>query len=429
MESRDTYELRREYPEYVAAMERNYRWNLAALVTDQSFFGLSLTLLSYSTVLPAFVRHLSDRNILVGLISSVYSAGYFAAQLPGAFLVHGRRRRKPAIVWIAVLERVSVVVLALTVGLVGRLATPWVLALFFLAMAIKSVSEGLISPAYSDFVSKSIAVRRGRFYAITSVVAGGVSLAGSYAMKVILDGKPFPGNFLDLFWLGLVVSFASLAAITCYREEPFPEAPERTRFWDFFKEAPKALREQRDFRRLIAIRGILGLGMLATPFFTVYAMDTFALGSGAVGEFTLIMTAVGMLAAVASGWLGDNKGYRSVLLVGAFTGALAPLLMVLVPEKVTAYVVFPLLTIAGTAVAQAVTNLTMELSPPEETARFVGIANTVLAPVVTVGPLLAGWMVDGLSYNALFVTTAVLSVVGLLMVYFSVSEPRLERAG
>ena len=86
MESRDTYELRREHPEYIAAMERNYRWNLAALVIDQSFFGLSLTLLSYSTVLPAFVRHLSDRTILIGLISAIYSAGYFAAQLPGAYL-------------------------------------------------------------------------------------------------------------------------------------------------------------------------------------------------------------------------------------------------------------------------------------------------------------------------------------------------------
>ena len=403
MESRDTHELRRDHPDYVTAMERNYSRNLAALVLDQSFFGLALTLLSYTTVLPYFVRQISDRSVYVGLISAIWSAGYFASQLPGAYLAHGRVRRKPIIVAIAVLQRVGVIILALAIGLVGRAPVAWVLGVFFAAMAIKSTAEGLISPAYSDFISKSMPVRRGVYYGATSVAVGLFGLAGTYAIKMILASYSFPHNFSFLLWLALGASLVSLAAMIGYREEAFPEVPQRESFAEFFREIPVMLREQGQFRRLILVRALARLGAVAMPFFSVYAIERFDLGSGAVGELTLVMTASTMVAAVVAGWCGDRRGYKVVLEAAVLLGGMGPLLILLFPQRVVSYLVFALMSTAASALAVAESNLTMELSPPKETARFVGIANTVLAPVVTIGPLVGGWLVDGVSYDALFI--------------------------
>jgi len=427
-ESRDTYELRRDHPDYVAAMERNYGWNFGALLLDQSFFGLALTLLSYTTVLPYFVRQLSDRSVYVGLISAISSAGYFAAQLPGAYLAHGRARRKPVIVGIAILQRLGLVILACTIGLVNRLPATWVLVLFFVAMAIKSTAEGLIGPAYSDFISKSIPARRGVYYGVTSIAVGVFGLAGTHAIKVILASYSFPLNFGVLFLLGLGMALISLVAITAYREEVFPETPQRKSFAEFFREIPAVLRGESQFRRLVLVRALVRLGGVAMPFFTMYAIESFGLGSGAVGEFTLILTVATMAAAVVAGWCGDRMGYKAVLEAAALLGGLAPVLIMVFPDRIVSYVAFALMSLSASALAVAESNLTMELSPPKETARFVGIANTVLAPVVTIGPLVGGWLVDGVSYGALFVMAASLSLAALLLTRLILEDPRPAEA-
>jgi predicted MFS family arabinose efflux permease len=48
----------------------------------------------------------------------------------------------------------------------------------------------------------------------------------------------------------------------------------------------------------------------------------------------------------------------------------------------------------------------------------------VLAPVVAVGPLVGGWLVDTFSYPALFVVSMLLSTAGLLLSRASLREPR-----
>ncbi len=424
MESRDTYALRRDHPGYVAAMERNYRWNFTALVIDQSFFGLALTMLSYAIVLPNFVRQLSDRSVYVGLIAAIYSASYFVAQLPGAYLAHGRARRKPIILAVAALERGGIALLALTTGFADRLPTAWVLVVFFLVMAIKSMSEGLISPAYSDFVSKSIPVRRGTYYAVTRVTTGLLGLGSSYVIAQTLSGYPFPQNYSLLFWMGLAVSLISLVAIACFREDPFPETAQKESFRDFFRTIPALLRARGQFRWLILVRIVVNLGMMALPFLSVHAIERFGLGSSAVGRFTLVMTASMMAAAVVSGWLGDRKGFKVVLEISALMGGLASLLVLFFPYLVASYVGFALMSFAVGATLLAEVNLTMELSPPKETARFVGIANTVLAPFVAIGPLIGGLLVDSVSYGAMFVTSALLSAAGCLMSLLILKEPR-----
>jgi predicted MFS family arabinose efflux permease len=65
-------------------------------------------------------------------------------------------------------------------------------------------------------------------------------------------------------------------------------------------------------------------------------------------------------------------------------------------------------------------------STPAERPTYIGVANTTLAPVAALGPLLAGWLADLASYNALFVALLVIGTIGLLGLHWSVPAPVRE---
>jgi predicted MFS family arabinose efflux permease len=74
-------------------------------------------------------------------------------------------------------------------------------------------------------------------------------------------------------------------------------------------------------------------------------------------------------------------------------------------------------------------NLTYELAPPDDTARFLGVTFTVIAPALAIGPLVAGVIAGLTSYTVLFAVSALLAVVGLVAATLRFREPRrLDRA-
>src|SRR5512138_3609935 len=100
--------------------------------------------------------------------------------------------------------------------------------------------------------------------------------------------------------------------------------------------------------------------------------------------------------------MGDNFGFKivyviltvMVLLMGvlAFRGAVVRVF----------YVIAGLISDGYAVSRTADANMVFELAPPDETSRFVGIVNTFVAPVSTLGPLLGGLIVDVFTHQALF---------------------------
>jgi len=73
-------------------------------------------------------------------------------------------------------------------------------------------------------------------------------------------------------------------------------------------------------------------------------------------------------------------------------------------------------------------NLVLEFCPPEERPKYIGLSNSLAAPVFALSPVLGGRIADRWSYPALFVLTAVLVLAGLLVLVFRVRDPRRSRA-
>ncbi len=56
--------------------------------------------------------------------------------------------------------------------------------------------------------------------------------------------------------------------------------------------------------------------------------------------------------------------------------------------------------------------------------RYVGLTNTAMAPFLLISPLLGGFIADRLNYSATFATAAAFGLIGWVIVWRFVADPR-----
>jgi MFS family permease len=88
---------------------------------------------------------------------------------------------------------------------------------------------------------------------------------------------------------------------------------------------------------------------------------------------------------------------------------------------------FPVFVLTGFANVSIWTNgmtMTVDFSDENERPFYIGLAQTLTAPVTIVAPLIGGWVADTQGFVTTFAWSAMLSVVMLLILIFLVKEPR-----
>ncbi|HEX5241311.1 MAG TPA: hypothetical protein VFW20_09970, partial [Candidatus Limnocylindrales bacterium] len=111
--SADVELMRRARPEWAADAERYLRRNYLLMTADMASFSFAVTLLSETTILPAFVKTLTAAPIALGLLAATYALGHFLPSLAGSYLAMISHRRKPLLAAICVAERVGILLIAL----------------------------------------------------------------------------------------------------------------------------------------------------------------------------------------------------------------------------------------------------------------------------------------------------------------------------
>lgn len=427
MAEADIARLRRTHPEYIAAAEVNLPRNYVLMTGDQATFAFAIALLSETTILPAFVKSLTDAPIALGILAAIFAVGHYAPQLVGAHLSMGRARRKPLVFAIALAERVGILAIALVAQLQGVLSTQVVLALFFVMFAAYATTTGLIGPPYGELFSKSIVRYRGRFYGGVQLLGGLLGALGALVATRILATLPEPTGIQAVFWLAFVLSFVALAFIWNFREVPFPDAAPREPFIDLVRGVPGLLRRHAAYRWFLAGRSVVALGTMGVGFLAASALDRglTAADVALFASFLLIAQSVGGL---ALGLVGDRYGWKAVLLT---TGvALTAAMVVAVgADAIPAFAVaFSLVGLANAGAMTSDPNLTFEVAPPEDTSRYLGITSSLIAPALIVAPLLGAVIAGFTSYALVFAVSAALALTGVLVVAVRFAEPRTVAA-
>lgn len=398
----------------------HYGRNFRAFMTDVIFFGVAFSFVNPNSVLPAFVRQFTDSALVIGLVITVFNGGWLLPQLVTGRLINDKPRKRPymlaglwgrALFW--------VIALSLCAGL-ARHPTA-MLILFFVCLGLFAASDGFTSVAWFDILARSIPLeRRGRLLGVAQAISGLAGTGVGALVGLILGSPnlPFPANYALIFTLAGVALVPSVVALAAIREPP----PEDTGA-EMSSQAKDGwlspLLDDPAFRRLVVCRILVSMMMLAIPFYVVYAADVLHMSESAIGGFVAAQTLAGMVAGPLLGLVSERWGPRYVIRIGSAAAVAGPLFALAAHLMnggwmVQAYpFVYVTLGVVNSTWMLGFFNYLLEIAPAGMRPLYVGLGNTIMG-LLTLAPIVGGWLLEATSYTTLFGLTAALAALGFL---------------
>ena len=421
----DTAPIKSDLQEQI---EQNYRWNFTVNALDGVSFLFGLSFIAATIVLPLYVSHFTSSPILIGLIPFLSTAGYLVPQLFTANAIEQAPRKKFFAVNLGFfLERLPIILLAPSAYFLATSRPMLALAAFFILYGWHTAGAGLILVSWQDLMAKIIPFdRRGRFFGITNFIGNGMGILGALAVPYMLDRFPFPLGFVYAFAFAAALIFLSWIFLSLTREPVVPATKPPVSQLAYLRSLPEILRNDQNFRMYLVASSAFALSGMATGFLVVYAVQTWHLSDAQAGGFVIAMQLGQTLTTLFFGFLADRKGHKLSLEISLALGALSLFLTILAPNPTWFYPVFFLRGAVNAGTFISGISIAMEFSSAEKRPTYLGLANTLPGLVGAVAPLIGGWMVGMLSYQAMFITAAVIGTASLGLMRFAVHEPRFR---
>jgi MFS family permease len=390
---------------------------------------------SQNTVIPGFLSSLGAAPTVIGLTSSLQTAGWLLPQLFAARYLANKSYKKPYILLPAAVGRTSFLILALIIWSTRLKSPSLIIFSTILTVVVFWVGDGLASVPWFDLLSKAIpARRRGRLIGTAQVLSGLLGFfAGAVVEWMLSDrGPSFPNSYARLFTLGFVGLVGSFLALSLIAEEEGVSSATVPSWREFVPQLLDVLKTDRVFRRYVVARQLFGLSGLAAPFYMTFALDKLNLPTQVAGRYTAIGVVGSILAAIVFGWINERYGSKRVVQVSVGLNAIVPGTALLIPELLTdpTWLAwgYGLVFLAFGALANSTMsgwmNYILEWAPEAKRPTYVGLTNTINGLTILfsiVGGLVLQWS-NG-NYALLFVLT----LIGVTLAWplpFTLPEPR-----
>lgn len=407
---------------------RRFRRNYTLLGADISLFSLSLSFASLYGLLPLFVSHLSTSTIAIGMLPLLQAVG----MIPPLFIasiVERQQQKKPFVLWVTIFERLPYLALAIATPLLAIQQPTGLLWLVYLMLGITIFGGGLAMPAWLDLIAKVIPESwRGRFFGHATAVGGLLGIAGSALAAVLLQHFDWVNGVALCFafaFLAMVVSFLCLLAA----KEPATEAAIAHPDTDW-RRLPAILRQDRNLRYYILALILITAARPTTTYYVVDARATLGLSDGTASFYVTVLTAASTVGYLLWGYVGDHLGHKWVVVGGAISLGLAALVALVVRTPAAGIwgygCVFLLSGLAVSALLIAALTVIVALAPQDQRPTYIGLANAAQAPPALIAPLLGAYLAEHFGYPLLFLLTAILALVGSVILTSAVHPPTAE---
>ena len=382
-----------------------------------------------SLLLPQMLLSIADpagKSTALGLITFVgLLAGMLIQPVAGAFS-DGLRPRwgRRGTIWSGIL----LILTALTFfgaawGLIG------VVIGFLVIQVTTSVTQAAQQGLLPDLVPPA---QRGT----AAGVKGLMDLSGSLFGFVLLGQLLGSGTVTPaLLAIGLILLGAGALTTLLVRESPGTGALTGQRT------SPQAafrinLAEHHQFARIVACRFLFLLSTyMVGRFLLFFVADRLALTPEQAGEQTGTLLAglalVTLIAALPCGWASDHFGRRQLMLLGIGLNVAGVMALIFATSMLQIFMFGALMALGSAAFASANWALTVDLVPPLEAARFMGLANFGTAGATAAaglfGPLVdwANGLAPGSGYTALFIASGVIFLVSAVTLLHRHESPQL----
>jgi MFS family permease len=411
--------------------------NSAFLTADGVTWWVGNSFADTATVLPAFLAQLDAPKVLIGFLTGFRAGGFLLPQIVVAHFSERWPRKKGLVIFNSLLGRSCQLAIPFLIFFLAgdspELALNWFVALYVVA----SLSEGVNAVPWTDIMAKAVhPLRRGRVYGRIQFWGGLASFGAGILVNRILTSPhlPYPSNFSLLFGLSALGFIGSYLAFLAIREPAGQEATiARRSLAGFCQSLPELWRASPDFACLARVRLLAGGVHLALPFFVLYARDELGLGAGLTGLFLACQMAGSVAGGLLWGRLGDDRGYRLVLILSLLAALAGPVLALLAGlgfpvwlSSLTFGAIFLLLGLSFGGAWIGFTNYLLEVVPAGRRPSYLGMLNTLAGPTTFLS-IVGGYLVDVFGYRLVFILTAGLLALGLHQ-GLSLKEPRLSAA-
>ncbi|MEE9377392.1 MAG: MFS transporter [Candidatus Lokiarchaeia archaeon] len=194
-----------------------------------------------------------------------------------------------------------------------------------------------------------------------------------------------------------------------------------TKIKNTYNEYPKA------FKVLTLATFIDMLGsFLLYPFYALYITERFGVGMIEVGYLFSIFAAGNIFGGLIGGALADKYGRRVMVLIGLVVSGMGSILMGLVNNLNTFYLLAAFLGLIGNFGGPARQAMVADLLPKEKQAEGFGILRVAFNLSAVIGPLLGGFIATQ-SYMLLFISDAVSSIITAVIVYAVIPETKPQK--
>lgn len=414
-------ELQTQLPASVSN-EPVYRRNFVYFLIDSILFAVAMGLLGTTTVIPDFVRRLTDSEILIGLSGNVFTIGFTLPQLFIARYIVGSARKKWWFVGPNIPVRFVILLFAGLVFWLGQEKAGFILLAFFICYSIAAIGDGVVGVPWADLVGTSLDNRwRARMFGLSAAISGVVMLLVTpWIGNVLGEGGPgFPNNYAILFAASGLVFVISILPGLLIHELPGGKVVEKRPFLgEFLPELGALLRDDGPFRAFIVARVFTSLLLMSAPFYIGFATVGLGLSSEVAVPVLLAMQTVGsILGSLLYAWLGarNNLLYMQLALVSA---ALLPF-FALLAGVVGAWALYVGFLVSGLAAGSnlflSFLNWLVGYASADQRPIYVGLSNTVTAVISFVTPFIAGTIAQQFGYQPLFVVSLAMAFCALFI--------------
>jgi MFS family permease len=412
-----------------STQERIYRRNFGFFLTDGILFMLAISLIGGTTVIPDFVRRLTDSQVLIGLSGSLFELGWTLPQLFIARVIVRAERKKWWFVGPNIPVRLFVLLFAGLTLLLGPTRPAILLTAFFVCYGLAALGDGIVGVPWADLAGSSLDQRwRARLFGVQNAVTGLLLLGFAPLIALILGRLAFPANYALLF--GIAGTLFALSSLPMLFIQELPGGPAEATIpplREFLPDLGWVLRTDGPFRAIVLTRMLTSLLAMAGPFYIGFATGPLGLSSDLAVPTLLAVQTVGSVGgALGYIWLGarNNVLFMRLALGGAvFLPGCALLAGWVGPLPL--YGGFLLSGLAMGNLFFSYQNWVVGYAPPARRPLYAGLFNTISAGAALAAPLIGGTLAERLGYEPLFVV-ALLMGLGALVVtlrYLGNSSP------
>jgi MFS family permease len=366
---------------------------------------------------------LGGSNTIVGLLLFCGGISRFLTPPLTASLVEHEPLMKRKSVLVGSLMRSQILFMALA----GFLLPRWLnLIEFFVFFSLFNLFLGMQHVVYNTVMSKVIPVnRRGRFIGQRNFL-GGVSaalvglIAGSF-----IENLEFPHGYAATYLLAFCFTCIGLVFFAFSREAESPAVSKKKPVFQRLRAIPSLIRQDRNFANYMLCCAIGSLALMSNPFIILYVGNQLSLSGHELGGifffFNISRTSVNLL----FGPIADRKGFRLVFMLSVGVWVSAMIALVLAPISYVLAVLFFVAIGAGVAgFRMSMNNMVFEFGDTAERPMRIAVVNSVGELANAIGPLVAGFLADAISYKSVFTISILCATSALFLMYSRVTEPR-----